>query len=267
MDIKDHWDHNARMPLLFIGHGCPMNAIQTNKFTLSLQALGNKIPQPKAIVCISAHWLTTGTWVTHMLSPRTIHDFYCFPKKLFKVVYPAPGSPETAELIKTLVTETSINLDDEQWGLDHGTWSVMRHIYPRANIPIVQLSIDIEKPEEFHYQMGQQLYLLRERDILIVSSSNLVHNLSKVSWECKSKPYDWAIEFDEWIKEKLIRRDFAALINHYGNTLAGKLSVPTCDHYYPLLYILGAARSEDELVFIYEGIENSSVSMRTFFLV
>lgn len=191
--------------------------------------------------------------------------FLWLPQKLCKVVYPAPGAPETAELIKTLVTETSINLDDGQWGLDHGTWSVMRHIYPRASIPIVQLSIDIEKPDEFHYHIGQQLYLLRERDILIVGSGNLVHNLSKISWECKSKPYDWAIEFDKWLKEKLINRDFAALIRHYGDTLAGQLSVPTRDHYSPLLYILGAARSEDELVFIYEGIENSSVSMRTFF--
>ncbi len=264
MEKKDNSEHNKRMPLLFIGHGCPMNAILTNKFTLSLHALANKIPQPKAIVCISAHWLTEGTWVTHMLNPRTIHDFYGFPKKLFNVIYPAPGAPTTAELIKSIVTRTSITLDDEQWGLDHGTWSVMRHIYPRADIPIVQLSIDREQPKEFHYQMGQQLQLLREHDILIVSSGNLVHNLSKISWECKSKPYDWALEFDEWLKEKLISKNFAALIAHYGDTLAGQLSVPTSDHYYPLLYILGAVREEDELVFIYEGIENSSISMRTF---
>lgn len=265
MEKKDNWKHKMRMPLLFIGHGCPMHAIQTNKFTLSLQALANTIPQPTAIVCISAHWPTEGTWVTHMPNPRTIHDFYGFPKKLFNVVYPAPGSPETAELIKTIVTRTSIKLDDKQWGLDHGVWSVMRHIYPLANVPIVQLSIDIEQPEEFHYQIGQQLRVLREHNILIVSSGNLIHNLSKISWECKSKPYDWAIEFDEWLKEKLITRDFAALMTHYGDTIAGQLSVPTRDHYYPLLYILGAARNEDELVFIYEGIENSSISMRTFF--
>ncbi|WP_238585381.1 4,5-DOPA dioxygenase extradiol [Legionella steigerwaltii] len=257
-------DSKKWMPLLFIGHGCPMNAVQNNKFTLSLRALGSKIPQPKAIVCISAHWLTEGTWVTHMPNPRTIHDFYGFPKKLFNISYPAPGSPETAELIKTIVTCVPIRLDDEQWGLDHGTWSVMRHVYPRANIPIVQLSIDLEQPVEFHYQIGQQLQLLRERDILIVSSGNLVHNLSKISWECKSKPYDWAIEFDQWIKKKLIARDFAALRTHYSDTISGQLSVPTMDHYYPLLYILGAARNEDELVFIYEGIENSSISMRTF---
>ncbi|MCW8444820.1 4,5-DOPA dioxygenase extradiol [Fluoribacter gormanii] len=264
MDMKDDLERSKRMPLIFIGHGCPMHAIQTNKFTLSLQALGNKIPQPTAIVCISAHWLTKGTWVTHMLNPRTIHDFYCFPKKLFNIAYPAPGSPETAERIRTIVTRTSIKLDDEQWGLDHGTWSVVRHIYPRADIPIVQLSIDIEQPEEFHYQIGQQLQLLREQNILIVSSGNLVHNLSKISWERKSTPYDWAVEFDEWFKEKLMARDFAALITHYRDTIAGKLSVPTPDHYYPLLYILGAAHDEDELVFIYEAIENSSISMRTF---
>lgn len=265
MDIRDNWGSNTRMPLLFIGHGCPMHAIQNNKFTSSLHALGNKIPQPKAIVCISAHWLTEGSWVTHMPHPKTIHDFYGFPKKLFNISYPAPGSPETGELIQTIVTRTAIHLDDGQWGLDHGTWSVMRHVYPRANIPIVQLSIAIEQPGEFHYQIGQQLQGLREQGILIVSSGNLVHNLSKISWECKSRPYDWAVEYDEWLKEKLITRDFNALINHYDKTEAGQLSVPTTDHYYPLLYILGATRNEDELVFIYEGIENSSISMRTFF--
>ncbi|WP_454782652.1 4,5-DOPA-extradiol-dioxygenase [Legionella sp. WA2022007384] len=264
MDMKDNLDHNKRMPLVFIGHGCPMNAIQTNKFTLKLQELAGKIPQPTAIVCISAHWLTEGTWVTHMLNPKTIHDFYCFPKKLFDMTYPAPGSLETAELIKTIVTRTSIKLDDKQWGLDHGTWSVMRHIYPRANIPIVQLSLDLEQSEAFHYQIGQQLQSLREQNILIVGSGNLVHNLSKISWECKSKPYDWAVEFDDWLKEKLIARDFPALISHYRDTLSGKLSVPTPDHYYPLFYILGAAHNEDKLDFIYEGIENSSISMRTF---
>ncbi|WP_058511686.1 4,5-DOPA dioxygenase extradiol [Legionella steelei] len=263
----DNLDRKTRMPLVFIGHGCPMHAVQTNKFTLSLHAVGNKIPQPKAIVCISAHWLTTGTgtWVTHMSHPKTIHDFYGFPKKLVDISYPAPGSPETAELIQRIVSKTPIYFDDTQWGLDHGTWSVLRHMYPRANIPIIQLSIDLKQPEEFHYQIGQQLQLLREQDILIISSGNLVHNLSKISWECKSKPYDWAVEFDEWIKEKLISRDFVALRTHYRDTIAGQLSVPTTDHYYPLFYILGATHNDDELVFIYEGIENSSISMRTFY--
>lgn len=253
----------SRMPVIFIGHGSPMNAIETNEFTLSIQALGKKIPRPKAILCISAHWLTECTWVTHMQNPKTIHDFYGFPQALFDVSYPAPGSPEIADLVGLTVKKPNIHPDDELWGLDHGTWSVMRHLYPEANIPIVQLSIYLEQPGEYHYQIGQQLKSLRDQGILIVGSGNIVHNLPKIVWGANPQPYEWAIEFDEWVKEKLMARDFQTLTTQYNHSEAGKLSVPIPDHYFPLLYTLGAVNQDDELSFVFEGIQNSSISMRT----
>lgn len=256
-------NNTTRMPVLFIGHGSPMNAIEINEFTLSLQALGKKIPPPKAILCISAHWLTEGTWVTHMLHPKTIHDFYGFPKALFDIEYPAPGSPDVADLVRLTVKKPKIHPDDETWGLDHGTWSVVRHLYPQANIPVVQLSIYLEQPGEYHYQVGQQLKSLRDQGILIVGSGNVVHNLPKIVWGENPKPYDWAIEFDEWIKKKLIARDFQSLATQYTHSVAGQLSVPIPDHYFPLLYALGATNDEDNLSFLYEGIQNGSISMRT----
>lgn len=251
------------MPVIFIGHGSPMNAIETNEFTLSLSSLGKKIPTPRAIVCISAHWLTEGTWVTHMSHPKTIHDFYGFPKALFDVQYPAPGSPDIAELIMSTLEKPKVHADDEIWGIDHGTWSVMRHLYPDANIPTIQLSIYLEQPGEYHYHIGQQLQFLRDHGVLIVGSGNVVHNLPRMTWGDNVKPYDWAIEFDDWIKEKLLERNDQAVITQYMNSEAGKLSVPIPDHYYPLLYVLGAANKDEELSFVYEGIQNGSISMRT----
>ncbi|WP_242602467.1 4,5-DOPA dioxygenase extradiol [Legionella rowbothamii] len=252
-----------RMPVLFIGHGSPMNAIEVNEFTECLQKLGQCIPPPKAILCISAHWLTEGTWVTHMPHPKTIHDFYGFPQALFDIDYPAPGSPEVADLVRTAIEKPAVQPDNETWGLDHGTWSVLRHLYPKADIPVVQLSIYFEQPGEYHYRIGQQLKSLRDQGILIVGSGNVVHNLPKIVWGKDPKPYTWAIEFDAWIKEMLIVRNVQALTTEYANSEAGKLSVPTPDHYYPLLYTLGAMDEADELSFIYEGIQNSSISMRT----
>lgn len=255
--------HSGRMPVLFIGHGSPMNAIEENEFTECLQQLGKRLPTPKAILCISAHWLTDGTWVTHMPHPKTIHDFYGFPQALFDVEYPAPGSQELADLVQSTVEKPKVHPDNETWGLDHGTWSVLRHLYPQATIPVVQLSIYFEQSGEYHYRIGQQLKSLRDQGILIIGSGNVVHNLPKIAWENNAKPYPWAIEFDAWIKEMLIERNIKALTTQYDNTQAGQLSVPTPDHYYPLLYTLGAADDEDELSFIYEGIQNSSISMRT----
>ena len=251
------------MPVLFLGHGSPMNAIESNSFTQSLHALRKKIPQPQVIVCISAHWLTEGTWVTHMPHPKTIHDFYGFPQSLFDVIYPAPGSPELADLVRSTVQKPKIQLDDKVWGLDHGTWSVMRHIYPEATIPIVQLSIYLEQPGDYHYHIGEQLKPLREQGVLIVGSGNIVHNLSKIVWGPNPEPYEWAIEFDEWVKEKLLARDFRALTAQFSDSKAGQLSIPIPDHYFPLLYILGTVDDEDKLSFIYEGIQNGSISMRT----
>lgn len=254
---------SERAPVLFIGHGSPMNAIANNSFTQTLGHLKNIFPNPKAILCISAHWMTEGTWVTHMKNPKTIHDFHGFPEELFSVQYPAPGSPEMAELVKKTVTDLTVSLDDEMWGLDHGTWSVLRHVFPAANIPVLQLSLHMEKPPEYHYELGEKLRPLRDAGVLIVGSGNVVHNLRKIKWESEATPYDWAIEFDEWIKAKLEARDFDAIINRFDQTEAGKLSVPTNEHYYPLLYTLGAAVPEDKLHFEFEGIQNGSISMRT----
>lgn len=253
-----------RMPVLFIGHGSPMNAIDSNDYTRTLTALGKNLPVPKAILVISAHWMTEGTWVTEMPKPKTIHDFYGFPQELFDVQYPAPGSPETAKLIQNITSNPKVHGDKEQWGLDHGTWSVLRHLYPKANIPVMQLSIDMSQPPEYHVQLGQQISKLRDQGVLILGSGNLVHNLRQIRWEANAQPFEWAVEFDEWLKEKLLDRDFKSVLNDFHATTAGKLSVPSMDHYYPLHYILGAADKNDPLKFEFEELQNGSISMRSF---
>ncbi len=254
-------DH--RLPVLFVGHGNPMNALLDTPFTRKLRALGARLPRPRAILCISAHWLSEGSWITHMTNPRTIHDFYGFPEELFAVRYPAPGSPEIAEEIGAAVTAPRINFDDEIWGLDHGTWSILRHLFPQADLPVLQLSIYLEKGADYHYQLGRRLRPLRERGILIVGSGNLVHNLGRLRWEEGAAPYDWAVEFDEWVKAKLQVADHAALLNEEAHPPSGRLSIPTPDHWYPLLYALGASYAGEEPQFEYEGIDNGSISMRT----
>lgn len=250
------------MPSLFIGHGSPMNAIAENAYTASLEVLGKKLPKPDAILCISAHWMTKGTWITHMEKPKTIHDFYGFPKELFDVNYPAPGSPEKAEMIQANLSH--IQLDSHEWGLDHGTWAVLRKMYPLADIPVMQLSLDMSQPPEYHVKLGQELSQLREKGILILGSGNIVHNLRKIQWDEKAPAYEWAQEFNHWSKEKLLQRDFSALQNDFLKTEAGRLSVPTMDHYYPMLSILGTSSTKDELNFEYEEIQNSSISMMSF---
>jgi 4,5-DOPA dioxygenase extradiol len=253
-----------KMPALFIGHGSPMNAISENSFTHALKSIAQKMTLPKAIVCISAHWMTEGTWVTKMSKPKTIHDFYGFPQALFDVQYSAPGKPELAEDIKNLVSDSKIHSDTEMWGLDHGTWSVLKHMYPKADVPVLQLSLDMAKSPEYHFKLGQELMKLREQGVLIVGSGNIVHNLRQLKWEANAAPYEWALEFDQWTKEKIITRDFKALQTDILKTEMGKLSIPTMDHYYPLLYILGLATSADEIKFEYEEIQNASISMRSF---
>ncbi len=255
-----------RMPVLFVGHGSPMNAIDTNPYTLALNQLGNQLPRPRAILVISAHWMTDGTWVTEMPKPKTIHDFYGFPKELFDIQYPAPGSPEIAKLIQDSVQSPPIQGDSESWGLDHGTWAVLRHMYPQADIPVLQLSLDLKQPAEYHIQIGRQLSQLRDHGVLILGSGNLVHNLRSIRWEPRAPAHDWALEFDEWLKAKLIDRDSSALMNDFHKTQAGRLSIPSLDHYLPLHYILSAADPKDELKFEYEEIQNASISMRSFSL-
>lgn len=251
-----------RMPVLFIGHGNPMNALADNPFSRALAGLGKTLPKPRAVLCVSAHWMTEGSWVTHMENPRTIHDFYGFPKELFEVQYPAPGDPTIAERIRAEVSDPKIQPDDELWGLDHGTWSVLRHMYPAADVPVLQLSLNIAHPAPYHYELGMKLRGLREQGILILGSGNIVHNLRRIRWEPDAPAYDWAVEFDAWVKERLEAGDHASLVEKALDSEAGRLSIPTPDHWYPFLYALGASDKNDRLRFEYEGIENGSISMR-----
>lgn len=252
----------SKLPVLFLGHGSPMNAIAENDFTRALNLLGKELPRPQAILCISAHWMTEGSWITHMPQPKTIHDFYGFPQPLFDVQYPAPGAPEIAEKIQKLITDPGIQLDDEMWGLDHGTWSVLKHMYPIADIPVMQLSLYMEQPLEYHMKLGEELTKLREEGILIIGSGNIVHNLRQINWDENAQPYAWATEFDEWIKTKVVHRDHHAIVTDALKSEAGKLSVPTLEHFLPFIYTLGASESLDEIRFEYEGIQNGSISMR-----
>jgi len=252
-----------RAPVLFIGHGSPLNAIEDNSFTRTLKKLKSIYPNPKAILCISAHWMTEGTWLTHMSSPKTIHDFYGFPEELFSVQYPAPGCPKLAEQIAGNILPKMAHLDDEMWGLDHGTWSVLRHIFPDADVPVIQLSLHLEKPTQYHFQLGRKLSVLRDQGVLIIGSGNVVHNLKLLKWETEPKAYEWAIQFDEWIKSNLLLRDFESITNNFLDSESGQLSAPTLEHYLPLLYILGASDKNDKLRFEFEEIQNGSISMRT----
>ena len=254
-----------RMPTLFIGHGNPMNAIADNYFTQMLTTLGEEMPKARAILCISSHWMTPlGTWITNTPSPKTIHDFHGFPKELTDLQYPAPSSPEIAAEIRDLVKDPQIKLDsDQSWGFDHGAWSILRHMYPKANVPILQLSVDSSQPFQFYFDLGQKLRPLRDKDILIIGTGNIVHNLRKLKPEQYAEPYPWAVEFDEWVKQKIMARDFASLILEPIQSESGKKSIPTPDHYLPLLYILGTSEPDDRITFEHEGIENGSISMRS----
>jgi len=263
--MLDGFKNSPRMPIIFAGHGSPMNAIVKNNFTDTLKILGNKIQKPNAIVMVSAHWMTSGiTKVLGMDKPKMVYDMRGFPKELYEVVYPAYGNPELAKFIQDRVINPKIFSDLDSWGFDHGAWSVLLHMYPKADIPVVQLSLDMIQSPEYHFQIGQQLSKLRDQGVLIIGSGNLVHNLRFLNWETNANAFDWAIEFDEWIKKRLESRDFSALNKDFNKTEAGKLSVPSMDHYLPLQYVLGASDSQDELRFEFEGIQNASISMRTF---
>ncbi|MBX3022920.1 MAG: 4,5-DOPA dioxygenase extradiol [Bdellovibrionales bacterium] len=252
-----------RQPVLFIGHGTPMNALADNSFTRRLNALGQELKRPRAIVCVSSHWMTEGIAVTGMEKPRTIHDFNSFPQPLFAVQYPAPGSPEVAALVQAVVKEADVRIDFD-WGLDHGSWSILRHMYPAADVPVLQLSLDITKPAEFHFKVGQQLAALRDHDILLLATGNIVHNLRLIRWSSETPPFDWALEFDAWIKSQLEARKFSAILGDALSTPAGRLSVPTPDHFLPLHYVTGAALPDEKVRFEYEEIQNASISMLSF---
>lgn len=236
------------MPVLFIGHGSPMNGIEENEFTKGWERMAKEIPLPTAVLCISAHWLTHGTYVTAMNDPRTIHDFGGFPKALFEVEYPAPGSPDIAQQTSDLVKTTSVGLDHD-WGLDHGTWSVVKKMYPEANIPVLQLSIDYHQAPGYHYTLAQELTELRKKGVLIIGSGNMVHNLRMIDWKNFDVPdfgFDWAKEMNEKLKSSIQSKEHKSLINYQNWGPAAKLAIPTPDHYYPLLYALGLQGKREE---------------------
>jgi 4,5-DOPA dioxygenase extradiol len=247
------------MPSLFLGHGSPMNAIEDNEFSRAWQEAARQIPKPAAILCISAHWETPGSMVTAMQQPRTIHDFYGFPKPLADKQYPAPGSPELAQRVIQLLGDSTIKLDYD-WGLDHGTWSVLCRMYPSADIPVVQLSLDHTLDTRDHYALGQQLRQLREQGILIVGSGNIVHNLRLMVWQ--EAAFDWAIEFDEKVRQWIIDEDHAAIIQYEKYGKPAVLSVNSAEHYLPLLYILGLRQPGEPATFFAEKLWGGSISMR-----
>lgn len=252
-----------KMPILFIGHGSPMNAIEDNLFSKRWQQMGKEIPVPKAVVVISAHWLTKGTAVTAMPNPKTIHDFGGFPQALFDVQYPAPGNPELAYEIQNMITNPSVDLDHE-WGLDHGTWSVVKHMYPNADIPVLQLSIDYYKPASYHYELAKQLLNLRRKGVLIIGSGNMVHNLGMVAWNKLSETeygFDWALEMNTIFKDKIANNAHKELINYEKLHKAAKLAVPTPDHYYPLLYVLAMQSENDSVTFFNDKVVGGSLTM------
>ncbi len=249
---------SGKMPVLFIGHGSPMNAIEHNAYTKSWREIAARIPKPKAILCISAHWTTSATAVTVMERPRTIYDFYGFPKKLYATSYEAPGSRTLAEKIQSLVKSIPVALDTS-WGLDHGTWSVLRQMYPKADIPTVQLSINIHLPFAEHATIGREIRKLRDEGVLIIGSGNLVHNLGMMAPEHHA--YPWAEEFDTFVKDALVKNDTESLI-HFTKHPFAAMAHPTPEHFIPLLYVLGAKEKNEKPVFSNEGIAFGSVSMR-----
>lgn len=249
----------SRMPALFIGHGSPMNAIEETEFSRAWAEMARRLPRPRAILCVSAHWETRGTRVTAMPQPRTIHDFHGFPPELHARQYPAPGSPETARLTRETVRQTEVELDTD-WGLDHGAWAVLARMYPRADVPVVQLSLDRGKGPEAHYALGRELQSLRERGVLIVGSGNIVHNLRRMVWE--EEAFDWALEFDAAVRERLLDRDHEALIRTERLGRAGPLAVPTPEHFLPLLYVAATGRADEALEFFTERVTFGSISMR-----
>ncbi|WP_158962920.1 4,5-DOPA-extradiol-dioxygenase [Myroides fluvii] len=252
------------MPALFIGHGSPMNAIEDTLFSQNWHSLGQSFPTPKAIVVISAHWLTKGSAITAMDFPETLHDFRGFPQPLFEVEYPAPGDPVLAKDIQKLV-HTDLHLDHD-WGLDHGTWSITRHMFPQANIPVLQLSIDYDKPLDYHYQLATQLRDLRKKGVLLIGSGNMIHNLRLLSWDKMEDNYgfDWAIEINATLQQFVVDYDVKRLIDYEKIHPHISLAVPTLEHYIPMLYTLGLKEKKDDLLFFNDAYVGGSLSMTSF---
>jgi 4,5-DOPA dioxygenase extradiol len=252
---------SARAPAVFIGHGSPLNALADNDWTRAWAALGARAPRPRAILAVSAHWYVPAVAVTAMNAPRTIHDFGGFPRELYAVSYPARGDAVLAARVQELLSPLPVAAD-ETWGLDHGTWSVLCHVYPRADVPVVQLSIDARQAARFHYELGTRLGPLRDEGILIFGSGNVVHNLGAYSWgRHPQEPFDWALRFEAHVRERLEHREDDALIDYGTSGRDARLAVPTPEHYLPLLYVLGASHADERPTFPVSGITGGSISM------
>lgn len=250
----------GKMPVLFLGHGSPMNAIEDNEFSRSWQDMGKLLPRPAAVICISAHWETRGTFVTAMENPATIHDFGGFPQPLFEVEYPALGNPELALETKNTITKTTVE-PDQNWGLDHGCWSVMRHLFPEADIPVIQLSLDYSQSPQYHFELAGELNALREKGILILGSGNMVHNLRIFDWQKPDYGFDWAVEANSKLKKLIMADDFKQLVNYKALGREVELAVPTPEHFLPLLYALGLKGKNEEISIFNDKLVMGSISM------
>lgn len=260
----------GKMPVLFIGHGSPLNLVLDNGFTRSLAEWGKRLPRPRAIMVVSAHWLTDGTFVTCMERPRTIHDFYGFPEELYTITYPSPGAPAAAAFVTGAVQRARVGCD-YNWGLDHASWAVLRHLFPAADIPVFELSLDYSfndwhpKPLQYHYDLAAELAALRRRGVLIIGSGNIVHNLSLIDFRnMGAEPFAWAVEFDERVKEHLLGGNHRELLSLRSLGESAPLAVPTLDHYLPMIYTLALQERDEPLTFTHEGFQNRSISMRCF---
>jgi len=261
-EIEKLTETGLKMPAIFIGHGSPMNAIEQNDFTQTLQNLGQSLIKPKAILCISAHWTTKGTFVDISPNPKMIYDLYGFPKELYQVKYPVKGAPAIADKISKLISHTTIEKSTD-WGLDHGTWSVLKHIYPKADIPTFQLSIDYNKPMQYHYDLAKQLKEFRKKGVLIVGSGNITHNLNIVDFHnINAKPRDWTLEFDTKVKNFIDDRDHQAIIDYHKIGSSAKLAVPEPSHYIPLIYTLALQDDKGEIDYFYDKFHYGTLSMR-----
>lgn len=263
LSISDNFPNTPRMPVLFLGHGSPMNAIEDNEFVKGFKSIAQKIPTPTAILCVSAHWETKGTKVTAMQQPPTIHDFGGFPKALYDVQYPAPGSPVLASLTQQIITQTKVEAD-HAWGLDHGAWTVIMHLYPEANIPVIQMSIDYTQDAAYHYQLAKDLQQLRHKGILIIGSGNMIHNLGMVAWDKLQQPgyaYDWAIEARETMNQYILQGQHDRLIHYAQQGKAFQLSIPSPEHYLPLLYVLALQQKNEQATLFNDQAMGGSLSM------
>jgi 4,5-DOPA dioxygenase extradiol len=261
--LTSSFDSTEQMPVLFVGHGSPMNAIVENEFSQGWREVAKTLPKPNAILCVSAHWETRGTSVTAMEKPATIHDFGGFPQELFEVQYPAPGSPELAKETKSIIKKTETGLD-ERWGLDHGCWSVLKRMFPGANIPVVQMSLDYSQPAQYHYELAKELSPLRKKGILIIGSGNMVHNLRLVDWDKMDQSgfgYDWAIEANEKMKSFILSNDHQSLINYRAQGRAFELAIPTPEHFLPLLYALALKEEHEKIEFFNDKPDMGSLTM------